>query len=163
MKIEALETLIVATLRTELTALESAVGQTAEWIYVDFPRKDAKMPRISVTLTSSPETPAAIGGSVGETGGTLGIWEVTTIDVDIWVHRTNKVTGPPKRAGTRLRDYIADEIVDVFLQKRGEWCRDYDISDVEKLNEYPHAFDPDTELFRKTISFRITHLRVYEG
>lgn len=162
MKIEALERLIVDTLRTELSNVKSQVGQTKEWIYVDWPRTDAKMPRISVTLVDSVQTPAGIGGETELSSGTLGIWEETTVEIGIWVHRTNKTTGvTPKRAGTSLRDYLGDQVVDVFLRKKRDWARDYGIIDVEKISETPYPYDEDLELFRKTITFRITHLREF--
>lgn len=162
MKIEALERLIVSTLRTELTTVKSQVGQTSEWIYVDYPRLDAKMPRISVTLMGSDQTPAAIGANIESGGGTLGVWEASVFEIGIWVHRTNKTTGlTPKRGGTSLRDYLGDQVVDVFLKKKSEWAKNYDIIDIEKIGETPIPYDEDTELFRKTITFRITHLREY--
>lgn len=162
MKIEALERLIVSTLRTELTSAKTNVGQTAEWIYIDHPRVDAKMPRISLTLTSSVHRPAGIGAEIGGSGGTLGIWEETTFEVEIWVHRTNKTTGlSPQRGGTALRDWLGDQIVDVFLTKRSTWASTYNIVDVEKIGEVPIPYDEETELFRKTITVRVTHLREY--
>lgn len=162
MKIEDLERLLVSTLRKELATVKAEVGQTKEWIYIDFPRPDAMMPRISITLTGSVQRPAGIGAEVEKTGGTLGVWEESDFDIDIWVHRTNKTTGiSQKRGGTALRDYLADHVVDVFLKKKASLCNTYDIIDIEKTGEIPLPFDEDTELFRKTLRFRITHLRVY--
>lgn len=165
MKIEALERLLVSTLRTELATVKTQVGQTKEWIYVDFPRPDAKMPRISLTLSSSPQRPAGIGAEVGASGGTLGVYEETTFDIDIWVHRINKTTGiTPKRAGTALRDYLGDQVVDVLLKKRAYLSgtiSSNEIIDVEKIGEIPYPFDEETELFRKTITFTVTHLRTF--
>lgn len=159
MKIEALERALVKLLRTELQTLKSHIGQTGEWIYVDYPRLDAKMPRISLTLTSSTERPAAIGAQVGNT---LGVYEETLFDIDIWIHRKNKTTGlSPTRGGTALRDFLADEIVDVCLKKRESLAADYGILDIEKTGEFVHPFDESTELFRKTITIRVTHMREY--
>jgi len=161
MKIEALERLIINALRTQLASAKTAVSQTAEWIYVDHPRVDAKMPRISLTLTSSVHSPAGIGAEIGS-GGTLGVWENTTFEVEIWVHRKNKTTGlSPQRGGTGLRDWLGDQVVGVFLAQRSVWAAAYNIVDVEKIGEVPIPYDEDTELFRKIITIRITHLREY--
>jgi len=162
MKIEDLERILIQTLRTELAALKTEVGQTTEWIYVDYPRLDAKMPRISLTLTSSIQRPAGIGANVGATGGTLGVYEESIFDIDVWVHRTNKViTSTPKRAGTSLRDYIADEIITLLLQQRSALNSSDEIIDIEKIGEIPIPYDEEKEIFRKTITIRVTHKRLY--
>ncbi len=161
MKIEALERALITFLRTELATVKSQVGQTSEWIYVDYPRVDAKMPRISLTLTASGETPAGIGAEIA--GGTLrGVYETTTFDLDIWVHRKNKTTGiSPTRGGTSLRDYIGDQLVDLLLGKRGSLASSYEIIDIEKIGESVAPYDEDTELFRKTLTIQVTHVREF--
>lgn len=160
MKIEILERLIITSLRTGLATVRTSVGAPEKWIYVDYPRLDATMPRISVTLTSSIETPAAVGA---EMGGTLGVYEETSFDIDIWVHRTNKTTGlTPARGGTALRDYLADEVVDIILALRATLASTYpEIIDIQKVGESPHPYDEETELFRKTLTITVTHLRTY--
>jgi len=162
MNTEDLERLLVTTLRNKLSSEKTAVSQTSEWIYVDFPRLDAKMPRISVTLASSPSRPAGIGANVDSGSGTFGIFEETTFDIDIWVHRTNKTTGiSPKRAGTSLRDWLGDRIVDVLMKERDNLKSSDGILDIEKIGETPFPFDEEKEIFRKTITFRITYIRTY--
>lgn len=163
MKIEELERILVKTLREKLVSVKSNIGQTKEWIYVDYPRLDATMPRISVTLTGSPQSPAAIGAQMGHGGGTLAVMEETSFDIDIWVHRTNKTTGlTPTRGGTSLRDFLADQVVDVILKQRENLVNNYkDLLDLEKTGEMPHPYDEDREIFRKTVTIRVTHLRTY--
>jgi len=163
MRIEDLERILIQVLRSGLAQVKTAVGQTGEWIYVDYPRMDCKMPRISLTLTSSIQSPLGIGAEVDATGGTLGVLEETVFDIDIWIHRTNKTTGlTPVRAGTSLRDFIADEIVSLFLSSRATFNAQSDeIIDVEKIGEMPIPYDEEKEIFRKTITIRVTHKRLY--
>lgn len=161
MKIENLQRTLVNLLRTRMTGLKTNLGQTGEWIYIDYPRLNAKMPRISLTLTGSAETPSGIGAEIGS-GGTLGVNEETLFDIDIWVHRTNKTTGlSPNRGGTSLRDFLGDEVVTIFLEERGNLAKDYGILDIEKIGEYVHPYDEENELFRKTLTFRVTHIREF--
>lgn len=161
MKTEALERLLVSTLRTQLAAHKIACGQTSEWIYVDYPRTDAKMPRISITLTSSAQRPAGIGANV-VTSGTFGIMEDTSFDIDIWIHRTNKTTGiTPQRGGTSLRDWLGDEIVAVLLKQRATLKTSDEILDIIIIGQSPQSYDEETELFQKTISISVTHVRKY--
>jgi len=160
LKIEALERLLISTLRTELTTVKGYVGQTSEWIYVDYPRLDAKMPRISLTLISSMQRPASVGGDFDLGGGTLAVYEESLFEIDVWVHRTNKMTSPIKRAGTALRDYLGDEIVDVLLKQRKVLAQSNSgLIDIEKTGESNQAYDEDREIFRKTIVVRVTHRR----
>lgn len=159
MKIETLERTLVSLLRTELLTLKGQIGQTSEFIYVDYPRLDAKMPRISLTLSSSRESAAGIGAEINQPS-TLGVMEETFFDIDIWVHRINKMTSPVKRGGTALRDYMGDEVVTVLLEKRKD-LSNQGIFDVEKVGEIVYPYDEDTELFRKTLTFRVTHTREY--
>lgn len=162
MTIEDLERALVGTLRLELATAKTYCGQTSEWIYVDYPRLDAKMPRISLTLTSSPQRAFGIGADVEAGSGTLGVLEETVFDIDIWVHRTNKTTGlSPQRGGTSLRDWLSDQVVTVLLKKRADLKTAKGILDIEKIGETPYPFDEDTELFRKTLTFRVTHIRTY--
>ena len=162
MLIEALEGTLVSTLREELKDLSSKLGHTGHWIYVDFPRLDAKMPRISLSLTGSRETPAGIGAEINDPAGNLGVLEETSFDIDIWVHRTNKSTGlSPERGGTALRDYLGDRVTSILLGKRLTLRESVGILDIEKIGEIVHPFDEDMELLRKTISIRVTHIRTY--
>jgi len=163
MKIEALERVLVTLFREELSSIRTAIGAPAVWIYIDYPRIDASMPRISITQTSSPQRPAAVGGYMGHTGGTMAVYEETDFDIDIWVHRKNKTTGlSPRRGGTALRDYLADKVVDIVLSKRASLSQsNEDIIDVEKTGEMPHPYDEEHEVFQKTVRIRVTHLRIY--
>jgi len=163
MKIEELERVLIGTLRLELASVRIQVQANVKWIYVDYPRLDATMPRISLTQTGSPQRPAAVGGHMGHGGGTMAVYEETDFDIDIWVHRTNKTTGlTPKRGGTSLRDYLADQVVDVILKKRASLVNAHeDIIDIEKTGGNPHPYDEEHEIFQKTIRIRVTHLRTY--
>lgn len=161
MKIEALERLLVQTLRTELSSLKANIGQTKEFIYIDYPRLDAKMPRISLSLTGSIQRPAAIGANVDLTGGTLAVYEEATFEIGIFVHRTNATTNlSPKRKGTSLRDYLGDQVVDVLLKQR-KVLFSQGILDIEKIGETSFPFDEETELFVKTITFRVLFQREF--
>lgn len=163
MKIEALERLLISTLRTQLATIRTQVQAPTKWIFIDYPRLDATMPRISLTQTGSPQRPAAIGGYMGHSGGTMAVYEETDFDIDIWVHRKNKTTGlTPKRGGTSLREYLADQVIDVILKQRASLVQsNEDIIDIEKTGENPHPYDEDHEIFQKTVRIRVTHLRTY--
>lgn len=158
MKIEQLQRELINLLRDNIS---NPCGYTGHWIFVGYPRTDAKMPRISLTLTSSPQRPVAIGAEIN-VSNTLGVMEETTFDIDIWVHRTNKTTGiSPKRGGNALVAYLADQVVDVILEKRNFMRTTYDLLDMEKVGEVIHPYDEENELFRKTINLRVIHLRSY--
>ena len=161
MNTEDLERLLVSTLRTQLATVGTAVQAPSTWIYVDYPRLDATMPRLSVTLTNSPSSSAAIGDEFNVGGGTLTLEEHASFDIDVWVHKTNKTTGlTPVRGGTSLRDYLADQVVTVILKQRAVLVQaNSDLIDIEKTDEYPYLYDEDREIFRKTISIRVTYLR----
>lgn len=161
MKIEDLERTLIGVLRTGTSGtIAPYIGQTGEFIYVDYPRLDATMPRISLTLASSAQSPAGIGANVA-LSSTLGVWEATSFDIDIWVHRSNKTSSPVK-GGTSLRDYLGDTIVDILLGAKNT-LRSYGIVDIEKTGETVSPYDEDNELFRKTITILVTHLRTYQG
>ena len=161
MKIEDLNRAVVDLLRDNIS---NPTSNTAHWVYMDFPRSDATFPRISVTLSSSAINPAWIGNHMLNDAGeaTLGMWVITTYDIDVWIERTNKSTGlDPVRGGTALRDYITDLVETIILEKKETMRTVHNVVDMEIIDRRTLPYDESTQLFRATLVVRITHDRTF--
>ena len=82
------------------------------WIYPDFPRlEDVTLPRISITQIGPTQRDLTVGASNI-------IYEFTE-QVDIWTDRKTTYTfhGEPCKGG-KLREFIADDLVNVIRDKR---------------------------------------------
>jgi len=163
MEIENLNRALVDLLRNNVS---NPTASTVHWVYIDYPRTDATFPRISVTLISSAINPAWIGNQMlTDTGeATLGMWVLSTYDIDVWVGRTNRSTGiSPTRGGTALRDYITDLIETMILEKKENMRSEHNIVDMEIIDRRTLPYDESTQLFRATLVVRITHDRTFSS
>ena len=134
-------------------------GSTTDiWCYVDYPRNDVNTPRISVSQSSGREMQAAIGDNYSNT---LGVFEETNYDLDIWVKQSNS-SPILSKAGTQLRDYIGDLVIQKIKNKRSSSIRSVDptqdIIDIEIMGVVTQPFIDEFEFHRKTITIRITHV-----
>ena len=137
-------------------------GTTADiWCYSDYPRTDISAPRISVTQTGGNEAQAAIGDKYGNT---LGVYIYTDYDLDIWVKLGTASTSLNK-AGTQLRDYIGDLVLQKIKSKRKTTLRNadpsLDIIDLQVTSVVTQPYMDEFEFNRKTITIRITHVLSY--
>lgn len=84
----------------------------SSWIYPQFPRlEDVTLPRISITQIGPSQIDLTVGAS--------NILYEFTEQIDIWTDRSASYTfkGEPC-SGPKLRDFIADELVEAIKDKR---------------------------------------------
>ena len=101
---------IISLLRSNLTDPNSdraAAGKN--WIYPDFPREDATMPRVSVVLRGQGEAEY-----YGVNGGTVLVYPVR-YEISVWVRFKETYTiGSEKYGEGKLIDYLCDQIINVI-------------------------------------------------
>jgi hypothetical protein len=134
-------------------------GGTVGWIYIDYPRDDASFPRISVTEISGALMPAGLGEQVETADGhnTLGMFFVTEYDIDVWVGIDDRATfNSIVYTGTKLRDYLAEEVVTTLIEGKKDLREDSNIIDIEIENIFSLPLDTEYNLHRKTITIKVT-------
>ncbi|RLJ10172.1 MAG: hypothetical protein DRP15_00940 [Candidatus Aenigmatarchaeota archaeon] len=158
MKIVTVNKILVDLLRNNLPNLHGG----KPYVYVDYPRVDATFPRASVTHVGGNLTPIAVGEVVTSTDGhTFALLSTLDFDIDVWVKMDNRATiDGTTYVGTKLRDELADRIIQILIENKKTLKEDYGILDVEVLGVYSHPLDEDLMLHRKTITIRITSERV---
>lgn len=125
------------------------------WCYMDYPREDVSVPRISITQTSGAVSQLGIGDA---TENTLGVMMETTYDLDVWVKQGTKSLA--NMGGTQLRDHIGDLVIQKILDNRSTICTSTnEIIDIQITGIVTQPFVDEFEWHRKTISIRITHLQ----
>jgi len=134
---------------------------TGRWVYVDYPRVDATFPRVSVTQISGNLLPIGIGDIVYEgASNTLGLLFTVEYDIDIWTKPTNSATfNGSVYKGTKLRDYIADDVIQTLTEGKETLRSTYGIVDVEIVGMTTAPLDEENMILRKTISIRVTSIR----
>ena len=157
MKIEELNRILTAFLREKVIHPDK-VTPGNKWIYMDYPRIDATFPRISVSQSSHSTRVAGIG----ELGfATKGEWQETSYDIDIWVKRGNvfEIVPPDKKAGSALRDYLGDEVIQVLMDWK-KWLHDTkEIFDLKIVSTITIPYMDVNEIFRRTVTITITYYR----
>jgi len=143
-------------------ALNAAISITYHydqtWIYPDYPREDATMPRISVFYVGGFESRRGIGEQFDAT--TKKRMFVASHQIDIWIKKGDvwKVDGT-KISGGKLLDVIADDVLDALVKNK-EWLyRAFNIHDLIVSSSRDWGYDEDTQLYRKTITI---DLEVFE-
>ena len=134
-------------------------SSTVAWIYLDYPRDDASFPRISVTETSGALIPIGLGERIETTSGsnTLGMLFITEYDVDVWVGLEDRATfNSIVYTGTKLRDYLAEQVIQVLVEGKKDLRQDSNIIDVEIENIISLPLDTELNLHRKTVTIKVT-------
>lgn len=165
MNLESLNGTIVVMLR-ELKNLSTGNPGTQDvWCYMDYPREDVSVPRISVTQSGGGMSPLAIGERIPN--NTYGTQQETMYDIDIWVKQGTSLTLPSgvpdsglKKGGTQLRDYIGDLVISKILDKKRTICVN-DLVDIEISSIMTQPFVDDFEWLRKTITIRVIHIQTH--
>jgi len=156
MKIEELNRILIAFLRDKVSHPDGTTPGN-KWIYMDYPRIDTKFPRISI----SQSTHSTLVAGIGELGfSSKGEWQNTSYDIDIWIKRGNLFTiATKKKAGSALRDYIGDLVLQLLMDWK-KWLHDNkDIFDLKIVSTVTIPYMDVNEIFRRTITITITYFR----
>ena len=161
MRIETLNETLVQFLRDNITHPDPSHSATDMWIYLDYPRPDATFPRISVTQTDAGSSPVGIDELYAD--NTQGLLYTFTYDIDVWVKSGNVYTivaDNVKRGGSRLRDYLVDEILKQLMsQKYSYWKVQKNAIDLSIDSIVTVPYMDEYELYRKTITITFTFYR----
>lgn len=160
-----LNSMLVSLFRQIECAVPSGTGSTF-WCYMDYPREDVTVPRISVNQSGGGASQIGIGDITTPGLGTLGVQMETTYDIDVWVKQGTSSTMPTswgygtgkKAAGTQLRDIIGDLVIKKILDSRDSFCIS-GIFDIEIIGVVTQPFVDEYEWLRKTISVRIMYIK----
>lgn len=160
MRLETLNEELVSWLRAKIIHPNPNHDQT-EWIYLDYPRLDATFPRISVTSTDTGTSPVGIGERFKD--NSRGRYFEATYDIDVWIKKGNIYTivaDNTKRAGSRLRDYLSDEIIKFLMsEKESFWKTQKNVFDLVINAIVTVPYMDEYELFRKTITVTFSFYR----
>ena len=130
---------------------------SGNFIYVDYPRRDATFPRISLTQTGGELRPVAIGEKTESSK--YGKLASVLYDIDIWVKINDRAIFDNETfVGTKLRDYLASKVIEVLEKGKETLKANHGILDIEILGTYSHPLDEENQLHRKTISIRVSFL-----
>ena len=161
LKIEELNRILVQFIRENMPKIEGIDWNKA--VYVDYPRPDATFPRISISQASHTQRPAGIGELSVLGKGEL---QFTTYDIDIWVKKGNEFQIDPipnrPHAGTALRDRLGDEVIQILMNGKKYLREKYGIYDIEITASTTVPYMDIYELFRRTITIRVTTIRTKE-
>jgi hypothetical protein len=125
----------------------------ATWVHSGEPRRDALFPRIGITHVGSAEEPAALGMS-SLSSNIPRLW-TSVFQIDIKADSKESFTiGSDKYYGEKLRDYLADLVVNALWNYKNEfyWWKDVKISRVSDNYEVQG-------IYGKQIDVQITYLQ----
>jgi len=163
MNLLTVNSILVSLFREIENPLPSPTGSTF-WCYMDYPREDVTVPRISVSQVSCTESQIGVGDIIPPSSGTFGVLMTATYDIDVWVKQGTTVTAPDswgygtgkKVSGTQLRDMIGDLVIKKVLNKR-QWMFDnYSIIDFQVTGVITQPFVDEFEWLRKTITIQLS-------
>lgn len=126
----------------------------SNWIYPDFPRRDARMPRISIKrLPGAKVTEYATGNKT---------WLFQFLyQIDIWVNirdifkfPSDEDGGTYQYQGEKFREYLADEVTGVILEHRTELPRIPRI--LIKSPSQPLNTELDLDILRECMTIEVT-------
>jgi len=137
---------IVTTLRNNIS---DPANRGSPFIYPDFPRVDATMPRISIT---------AVGGDISGAGlnHEFGIFNLR-LQIDVWcsIHGSYTISNI-KYGNTKLRDYLAGMVTKVLWKNRSN-LGTYNILDVAPIIPFRSLDSGEEDLVRGSGDFVITY------
>ena len=124
--------------------LDYTTGKT--WIYPDAPRVDSKMPRISLQLISGTSFPTSLANNTE--------WYKPTYQIGVWSRSTdNRTIGGETYSGSRLRDYLTSEILQIIQDNKNSM---HNILTIENVGVRNIDIDNDKELLRSALDFTVT-------
>lgn len=147
---------IITTLRANVTdpdTTRSAAGK--QFIYPDLPFLTASMPRISATLI-----PAGDIENIDLGANTQRITQV--LQIDIWCAiKGNFTISSVKYGNTKLRDYLAGQVVKVLQTNRHTLLTSYNIIDIEQRRPFGAMAAGDEQLTRSMAEYEIIYHQTY--
>jgi len=147
---------IIATLRTNITDPDTArSGAGKQFIYPDLPFLSASMPRISATLI-----PAGDIENIDMGANTQRITQV--LQIDIWCAiKGNFTISSVKYGNTKLRDYLAGQVVKALQTNRHSLLTTYNIIDLAQRRPFGAMDAGDEQLTRAMSEYEITYHQTY--
>jgi len=128
------------------------IERGANWIFPDYPREDATMPRISVLQTGATRTDIQIGG-----GG----WRfVHVFEIGIWTNSRAEMTYQGiKYKGSRLREWLADQVLDAFVSYKSQAISmiDGSVRDIIVSSTRTSPYIPTMDVYGKTLTVEVQH------
>lgn len=129
------------------------IARDGHWIFPDYPREDATMPRISVYHTGTARTEIGMGDQ--------GSRFIVTFEIGIWTNsRTTAIikldSKSDKKKGSELREYLGDLVMDTFIEKRQYLMDTYGFVDARVVGTTIVPYDPSTDLYNKRILVELT-------
>lgn len=133
--------------------VEDPISRGKEWIYPDYPRVDAKMPRISIIQSGSPFLREYISNNQS-------IWNIT-FTIDVWTNSKVKVTiNDEIYSGSKLREYLTDQVVSAFIDNKSILESSYGILDALPGSIFTHPYNEELDEYRKSIPFTFSIVRI---
>ena len=147
---------IIATLRTNITDPDTArSGAGKQFIYPDLPFLSASMPRISTTLI-----PAGESENIDIGSNTQQIIQI--LQIDIWCAvKGNFTISSVKYGNTKLRDYLAGQVVKVLQTNRHNLLTTYNIIDIIQRRPFGAIAAGDKQLTRSMAEYEIIYHQTY--
>ena len=147
---------ITTTLRANITDPDTArSAESKQFIYPDFPFLTASMPRISITLL-----PAGECKNIDIDSHTQQITQI--LQIDIWCAvKGNFTISSVKYGNTKLRDYLAGQVVKVLQINRHNLLTTYNIIDIKQRRPFGAMAAGDEQLTRSMAEYEITYHQTY--
>ena len=140
---------LITFLRSKLE--DPRTDREGEWIWPEYPRLDAKRPRISVVYSGLSLRREEGLGQQGQLIGPL-------IDIDIWTDTVFSWDNPSDGRiykGSSLKEFIASQVTDLFMKSRPLLNQDFGWNDVRLVDIVPYPYDEDHDEHRKTLRYVI--------
>lgn len=135
------------------------IGET--WVYQAFPEEEFTGPRISLFHISSREELFALG--LRETPTTKATKIVTWLQVDVWAKRGEIYTiDGLKYSGNKLKDWIADKVVDSLTQNR-TLLKKQGLENFNLRMGRDIDYEERTGIYRKLLDWEFIHTKEYAG
>jgi len=126
--------------------LPDPINRGGHWIYPDYPREDAKMPRIGIVVYGTYTTEFGLGFR--------GQRVFSRVEVSVWTDsRKDGIVDGLRYRGSGLREALSDKIINILIGGRAELSRLYGIKDVRLVSTTVYAYNPDRDLYRKDLVF----------
>lgn len=147
---------IITTLRANITDPDTArSGAGKQFIYPDLPFLSASMPRISITLI-----PAGESENIDLGSNTQQIIQI--LQIDIWCAvKGNFTISSVKYGNTKLRDYLAGQVVKVLQTNRHSLLTTYNIIDIIQHRPFGAMAAGDKQLTRSMAEYEIIYHQTY--
>lgn len=129
--------------------ISDPINRGSNFIYYGYPRVDSRFPRISVLQADASGVPIGVGNSIQR-------YQIL-YDIDVWCDtKTKSVIAGHTYSGSEMMEYLSDQIILAFSRNKQSLLNDYSIIDVELTTANTLPYDEEFDIWRKSLSFRIT-------